>query len=146
MTLQPEPRRSESADVATRITPEDLAALAAAYGRVARRADRLGVAGVVGGLAIGALLLTIARPLALPDSVAPWFFGLGWAIALGSTAVVWRWYRKAVARFDFRCAACDTRVLKPTWRRSEAARVRLAVVAGKCPSCGGNLCGSSDLP
>src|SRR5919109_2914201 len=110
MTLQPEPRRSESADVATRITPEDLAALAAAYGRVARRADRLGVAGVVGGLAIGALLLTIARPLALPDSVAPWFFGLGWAIALGSTAVVWRWYRKAVARFDFRCAACDTRL------------------------------------
>jgi hypothetical protein len=146
MSLPPDGWGPESSDVATRITREDLVVLGAVYERIARRADRLGAACVIGGLGIGVLLLTIAGPLGWPESLAPWLFALGWAIALGSTAVVWGWYRKAVARYDFRCPGCDRRVLKPTLRRAEAARVALAVTAGHCPSCGRSLRESEESP
>ncbi|MFN2567747.1 MAG: hypothetical protein ABR499_22360 [Gemmatimonadaceae bacterium] len=114
-------------------------ALADVYGRLARRADRLGAAGVVGGIGVGVLLLAIAGALGWPDSVGPWLFGLGWVIALGSTAVVWQWFRRGVARYNSRCPACDARVLESTLRRAESSRVQLAVAMGKCPSCGADL-------
>lgn len=116
---------------------EDLAALVAAYRRTTRGPRQWGwLAGGLGGLALGPLLITLAERLGWPEAVAPWFFALGWSIMLGCSAFLWRAERQARARYQFLCPACDAPLIDGSLGRPGVARAELAIASGHCPACG----------
>ena len=116
---------------------EDLAALVASY-RAATQGRRQWslFAGGLGGLALGAGLITAGEALGWPASLFPWFFALGWAIALGCYAVLWRDGRRARARYQFDCPACGVPLIDGSLGRAGPSRAELVVASGNCPACG----------
>ena len=98
-------RRSDDALALTR---DDLAAVAEAYRLVARAPTRWILdAGLLGGLAIGAILMTVAEALHWPAALMPVFFASGWAITLGFAATGMPRNRRLVERFQWRCLHCE---------------------------------------
>lgn len=116
---------------------EDLAALVASY-RAATQGRKQGawVVGGLGGLALGAGLITVGEALKWPALLFPWFFALGWAIMLGCGAVLWRNERRARALYQFNCPACGVPLIDGTLGRTSPGRADLAVASGNCPACG----------
>ena len=116
---------------------EELAALVASYRAATqgRKQWRLLVAGL-GGLALGAGLITLAEALGWPASLSPWFFALGWAIMLGCGAVLWTGERRARALYQFNCPSCGVPLIDGSLGRPGASRAELAVASGNCPACG----------
>jgi ribosomal protein S27E len=132
-------KRAQAPDAGTRVNWDDLLALTSEYQRIIDRADRMATVGLIGGLGVGALLLTLSGALGWPASLDPWLFGLGWATALGSAGGIWRWQRNELAKHKVVCATCGSVVVTPTMRRSDVAGAALAVATGQCPRCGDRL-------
>src|SRR4051812_619868 len=122
------------------LTREDLATSVAAYrqGLELRRGWKAGL-GVPGGILGGAGLIGLGSALGWPGFLAPVFFGAGWAVALGSLAVVSLRHRRLLNRCQWYCPSCNEPMIS---RRGGIARAETAVATGHCPSCGADLFGS----
>ncbi len=118
------------------LTRDDLAAVAAVYRREHARFQRRGTASVFGGLAIGAMLLTLGDTLGWPAVWQPVFFAGGWLLALGGVAHFWRRRRRVLSSMDLRCASCEMALLKAAPPRTGLTRADLIVATGICPTCG----------
>ncbi len=133
-------REDAAQDTLTRVSREDLSALAAAYKRAGRRAELVGGGGVLGGLAAGALLLLLRGSFGWPPGLDPVFFAAGWTVALTSALLAWRRQRKALAEYQFSCPACGVVMLTRRPWSSEVSRAELAASTGACPQCGARIC------
>ncbi len=119
---------------------EDLGALAAASLRESRRPGQWGLfATGFGGLLSAAILLSVGEWLGWPESTAPWIFAGGWAVMLGSAAVLWRRDKALRARYRFDCPACDQPLLDGIRDAQAMGRVELVVATGNCPRCGAHI-------
>lgn len=132
-------REDPARDGITLVSREDVLALAAAYGRIGRRTELWGTAGVIGGLAVGALLLELRGGLGGPNWLDPVFFGVGWAMAIVSAVVAWRHQRKELSKYQFACPGCNAPLLSARPWRTEISRAQLAASTGVCPDCGQRL-------
>lgn len=133
-------RESATQDRITRISREDLLALIAAYKRVGRRTDMLGSAGVVGGFAIGAVLLQLRSSLGWAPLLDPICFGAGFAIAVSAGVLAWRRQRKELAAYQFVCPSCNAPMLTSRPWRTEVSRAELAASTATCPDCAARIC------
>jgi hypothetical protein len=139
MSMQTD-RDAAGGDLVTRISRDDLSALAAAYKRAGRRAELAGGAGVLGGLGAAAVLLLLRGTLGWAPVLDAFFLAGGWAIALTSAALSWRRQRAALAAYQFACPACHAPMLTLRPWRSEVSRATLAASTGACPECGARIC------
>ena len=132
-------------DVATD-APPDLATLAASYRRevTGARAWALPLVGI-GGLALGASLVTLAGNRQWPAWTLPASFALGWAILLAAFGLSTVRTRRASARHVFRCPSCGDELLGGRAGVRSLGRAELALAAGQCPSCRATLDGAPNL-
>jgi hypothetical protein len=133
-------REGTTEDGITRISREDLLALTAAYKRVGRRTELAGTFGVIGGFAIGAVLLQLRSSLEWAPWLDPAFFATGFLLATSAAFLSWRRQRKLLAAYQFVCPSCNVPMLTSRpWRR-EVSRAELAASTGSCPSCAARIC------
>lgn len=116
------------------LTRDDIAAVAIVYRRAHARFRRWGTASVFGGLATGAMLLTLGDTLGWAAAWQPVFFAGGWLLALGGVAHFWRCRRRVLSSMDFRCASCETVLMETAPPRTGLIRADLIVapVSARC--------------
>ena len=115
---------------------EDLIACVEAY-RLGMRSPAIGGPGigVFGGLASGAVLITLAEKLGWPGWLQPAFFVLGWTIVLVSMAVALRRSNQLRRRCQWECPHCSTEMIAPRGS-SSLARARRRLPADAAPVAG----------
>ena len=119
---------------------DDLAAVVAKYVQENRRPRQwIGVVTGAGGLVSAAGLTFVAERLGWPVAFGPVFLAGGWAVALGSFALVWHRERELQARRQFPCPACDAPLLDMRRGGGGIQRAELAIATGSCPSCGAQV-------
>lgn len=122
-----------------RLSSDDILAVAAAYKRAARRAELFGTAGVVGGFAVGAVLLQLRGWLGWPERLDLPFLLTGFALAYLSAVFSWRRQRQELTRFQLLCSSCNAAMLTSHPWRSEVSRAELIASTGAYPSCGARI-------
>jgi hypothetical protein len=125
-----------AADRLATLSRDDVLAVAAAYKRVGRRTELLGTAAVIGGFAVGAILLQLRGSFGWPSWLdVPFLLG-GFALALISAVSARQRQRKELASFQLFCPVCNTAMLTSHPWRTEVSRAELIASTGVCPSCG----------
>lgn len=134
------PERSDAAPPWLALRRDDLAALLAKYRQENRRPRQwIGLASMVGAFFAAWLLVIVAERVGAPPAVGWGIFAGGWAVALGSFALLWRRERELRARLQLECPACGAPLLDESVARGGISRADLAIATGNCPSCGAEI-------
>ena len=111
--------------------------MAAVYRRENKRFDLRGTAALIGGLALGVLLLTARERLGWPDGLDPVLFFGGWAVGLGVALPLYMRRRRALAGLSLECPNCGAALLGELSRfGGNPARADIVVATGACVECG----------
>lgn len=129
---------TERPDPSVALTRDDLVACVAAYRAAATsRSAWAPAVPVLGGLTMGAVMITIAGALGWPEWTQPFFFFGGWAVTLSGVAFAVRKNRALVQRWQWSCPSCDAPMIGSGTHA--LARAETAIASGRCPSCGEKL-------
>jgi hypothetical protein len=126
----------------TQLTKDDLAVVTSVYKAQVTKFDRWGVAGVLGGLTLGMLLIFAGSEFGWGEKWAPVFFFGGWGIAFLTMVINWRRNREALAGLQVWCSHCSAplieipRFLRLSRPAKTIARAELILATGTCPGCG----------
>ena len=120
-------------------TRQDLVASVAAFreGNRLRHGWLAGV-GTFGGLAVAFTLVALAEWLRWPPFLGGIFFGLGWAVSLGSIGVALRRQRRLTNKWQWACPSCSEPLIAKRGI-NPLARAEIAIATGRCPACGEQL-------
>ena len=118
------------------LTRDDVLVVAEAYRRAGRRAELIGTTGVIGGFALGAILLQANGIFHWSPALDPFLFLAGLTLAWTAAGLGWLRQRKLLANYQLRCPSCNAELLTMRPWRAEVSRVQLVANTGRCPSCG----------
>ena len=106
--------------------------------REEHRQPRQWIGSVVGtgALATALLLIRVAEARGWRAAFVPVTLASGWAIALGSFALVWSRERQLRTRHQLACPACEAPLLDGSIARGGVARADLVITTGQSPVCG----------
>ena len=117
-------------------TRQDLVASVAAFREGSRlRHGWLAGAGTFGGFALALGLVALTAWLHWPPAVAWVFVGFGWAVSLGSLAVILRRQQRLTNKWQWACPNC-AELLIAKRGINPLARAEIAIATGRCPACG----------
>lgn len=123
---------ADASDLVT-LTRQDLAVSLEAYRRASRR-QWVGVVIGLGGLAGGVALMEIRSALNWPIVLENVFFGLGWAILIGTTVVVTVRDRRMRAHYALACPQCGTSLFDNT-SANPRSNAEMVIASGRCFKC-----------
>lgn len=99
---------------------------------------RMPILGFLAGLASGPTLITIGSAASWPESLDPYFFFLGWAIAIPFAFWGIRMERRVREDLQWHCSHCHAPMIDPD-RKGSLVRAETAIASSRCPVCGESL-------